>query len=187
MTVCLSRWSAANYTYGGIMIEGKVSVKLTVVACLSMLLFGIAVKADDGHARKEIEAIYAKRDKAMLNKDFAFIKSTEADEYTEKKKDGKVLNREEADAEIDQLAPMIKEIQSFWTKVESVKEGENDEIIVEISDGGKISLVDPEGKPHIIEGSGRSRDTWEHTDKGWKMKYHLNLESITKLDGKPID
>jgi hypothetical protein len=169
------------------MIDGKVSVKLTVVACLSVLLLGVAVKADDGHVRKEIEAIYAKRDKAMLNKDFAFIKSTEADEYTEKKKDGKVLNRDEADAEIDQIAPMIKEVQSFWTKVESVKEGEDDEAIVEISDGGKISIVDPEGKTHIIEGSGRSRDTWEHTDKGWKMKYHLNLESTTKMDGKPID
>lgn len=169
------------------MIDGKVSLKFAVVASLSMLLFGVAVRADDGHVRKELEAIYAKRDKAMLNKDFAFIKSTEADEYTEKKKDGKVLNREEADAEIDQLAPMIKEVQSFWTKVESVKEGENDEVIVEISDGGKISLVDPEGKTHIIEGSGRSRDTWEHTDKGWKIKYHLNLESTTKLDGKPID
>ena len=163
------------------------SIKLTVLVCLSTLLFDVGVKADDGHARKEIEAIYAKRDKAMLSKDFAFVKSTEAEEYTEKKKDGKVLNREEADAEVDQLAPMIKEVQSFWTKVESVKEGEDDEVIVEISDGGKISLVDPEGKTHIIEGSGRSRDTWEHTDKGWKIKYHESLESNTKLDGKPIE
>jgi hypothetical protein len=169
------------------MIDGRVPVKLTVAACLSMLLFGIPVKADDGHVRKEIEAIYAKRDKAMLNKDFASIKSMEAEEYTETKKDGKVLNREQADAEVDQLAPMIKEVQSFWTKVEGVKEGEDDEVIVEISDGGKISLVDPEGKTHIIEGSGKSRDTWEHTDKGWKMKSHVSLESTTKLDGKPID
>ena len=163
------------------------SVKLMVLACLSTLLFGVGVNADDGHARKEIEATYAKRDKAMLSRDFAFIKSTEADEYTEKKKDGKVLNREQADSEMDQLAPMIKEVQGFWTKVESVKEGEDDEVIVEISDGGKISLVDPEGKTHIIEGSGRSRDTWEHTDKGWKIKSHESLESTTKLDGKPIE
>ena len=164
----------------------KIPLKLTVVACLSILLFGVVVKADDGHARKEIEAIYAKRDKAMLNKDFAFIKSTESEEYTEKKK-GKVMNREQADAEMDQLAPMIKEVQSFWTKVESLKEGEDDEMIVEISDGGKISIVDPEGKTHIIEGSGRARDTWEHTDKGWKIKSHESLESNTKLDGKPIE
>jgi hypothetical protein len=115
------------------MIDRKVSVKLTVLACLSVLLFGVTVKADDGHVRKEIEAIYAKRDKAMLNKDFASIKSMEAEEYTETKKDGKVLNREQADAEVDQLAPMIKEVQSFWTKVEGVKEGEDDEVIVEIS------------------------------------------------------
>ena len=169
------------------MIYGKLSVKLTVVTCLSILIFGVAVKADDGHARKEIEAIYAKRDKAMMAKDFAFIKSTQSEEYTEKKKDGKVLNREQADAEIDQLAPMIKEVQSFWTKVESVKEGEDDEVIVQITDGGKISLVDPEGKPHIIEGSGRARDTWEHTDKGWKIKSHESLESTTKLDGKVIE
>lgn len=168
------------------MIYGKISLRLTVVACVSILLFGVVVKGDDGHARKEIEAIYAKRDKAMLNKDFAFFKSTEAEEYTENK-DGKVLNREQADAAIDQLAPMIKEVQSFWTKVESVKEGEDDEVIVEISDGGKISLVDPEGKTHIIEGSGRSRDTWEHTDKGWKIKSHVSLESTTKMDGKPIE
>ena len=169
------------------MIQRKLSLKLMVLMCVSIPLFGVAVKADDEHVRKEIEAIYAKRDKAMLNKDFAFIKSTEAEEYTEKKKDGKVLNREEADAEIDQLAPMIKEVQSFWTRVESVKEGEDEEIIVEISDGGKISLVDPEGKTHIVEGSGKSRDTWEHTDKGWKIKSHVSLESTTKLDGKPID
>lgn len=169
------------------MIYGKLSLKLTIVACLSISFFGVVVKADVGQARKEIEAIYARRDKAMLSKDFAFIKSTESAEYTEKKKDGKVLNREEADAEIDQLAPMIKEVQSFWTKVESVKEGEDDEIIVEISDGGKISLVDPEGKLHIIEGSGKARDTWEHTDKGWKIKSHESLESTTKLDGKVIE
>jgi hypothetical protein len=169
------------------MIYKKLSVKLTALMCLSTLFFGIAVKGDDGHVRKEIEALYAKRDKAMLNKDFAVLKSMETEDYTDKKKDGKVSNREQADSEIDQLAPMIKEVQSFWTKVESIKEGEDDEVIVEISDGGKISIVDPEGKTHLIEGSGKSRDTWEHTDKGWKIKAHENLESTTKLDGKPIE
>ena len=168
------------------MLKRNHPVKLMVLVCLSTLFVGVAVKADDGHIRKELEAIYAKRDKAMLNKDFAFFKSTEAEEYTEKK-DGKVMNREQADAAIDQLAPMIKEVQSFWTKVESVKEGEDDEVIVELTDGGKISLVDPEGKTHTIEGTGRSRDTWEHTDKGWKIKFHESLESTTKLDGKPIE
>jgi hypothetical protein len=169
------------------MIQRKVSIKFIVSACLAVLLFGAVVKAADDHIRKEFEAIYARRDKAMQSKDFASMKSMETEDYTEKKKDGKVLNREQADAEVDELAPMIKEVQSFWTKVESVKEGDDNEAIVEVSDGGKISIVDPEGKTHIIEGSGRSRDIWEHTDKGWKLKYHENLESTTKLDGKPID
>ena len=169
------------------MIQRRVSIKFIVFACIGVLLFGIAVRAADDHVRKEFEAIYARRDKAMLSKDFALVKSMETEDYTEKKKDGKVLNKEQSDAEVDDLAPMIKEVQSFWTKVESVKEGDENEVIVEVSDGGKISIVDPEGKPHIIEGSGRSRDTWEHTDKGWKLKYHENLESNSKLDGKPIE
>jgi hypothetical protein len=47
-------------------------------------------------------------------------------------------------------------------------------------------MVGEGGKEQKLEGSGKARDVWVKTDKGWKIKSHEELESASTLDGKPV-
>ena len=138
--------------------------------------------------RSEIEAQYAKRDQAFKNKEFDFLKSQEASDYTEKTKDGAVRSKEESDALSDQVATMVKEVADQGTKVESVKAGDADgEYIVVSSDHGRLTLATPDGQTHEAVGRSRQRDVWVRTDEGWKIKYHEELESTVQIDGKTVN
>jgi hypothetical protein len=158
-----------------------------LAALASTLLLGPIVRGQDHPARKEIEAIYAKRDKAIRDRDFAYLKTHLAKDYTEKSTDGTVLDRKQADAEADQIYAMVKEVHEHSTKVDSIKNGEEKGVlIVEVSDRGKVSFMDPNGKLHELFGRGRSRDVWKFSRQGWQIRYHEELESYVEVDGKPI-
>ena len=156
----------------------------TTVMISILLLTGLALGQDEG-LQKEIEAIYATRQKAILKKDFARLKSDQADDYTEKSKDGTVQNRKQADVEADQLYSMVKEIFSYSIQVVAIQ-NKNNEIIVDTADSGEFSFVGPDDKIHRLTGKGRQRDIWIRTQQGLKMKYHEELESNVQMDGKPI-
>ena len=154
----------------------------------AIVLFNGPASADDSQTRKEIEEIYAKRVEAIKKKNFAYLKSHESDDYTEKTKEGTVKNRQEADAEADDLFGMVREVKEYSLKVDTIKEDKtNNEIIVETSDSGSFSLVTPDNKAHEVIGRGRSREVWKRTKQGWKLKYHEELgDSYVEMDGKPI-
>jgi hypothetical protein len=144
-------------------------------------------KAADDKLRKELEAIYEKRDKALKSKDFDYEKSLKTEDYSEKSSDGTTKNRKESDAESDEMYAMIKEVREVTTKVDSIKAGAADnEVIVETSDSGSLTIIAPDNKVHEVTGSGRSRDIWLKTQKGWRIKYHEDLGSTVTMDGKRI-
>ncbi len=165
----------------------SIITRFLVTACAAVLLFSCTVMAQDNALRKDFETLYAKRDKALKAKDAEFINSLLAEDYTEKDKHGKVENRAQAVEETSGMVAAIKEVISFATKVESVKQGKDEnEAIVEISDAGKVTLTLPDGQLRVIEARGKSRDTWVRTDGGWRLKYHEVLESSGTVDGKPM-
>jgi len=157
----------------------------TTAMISTLVLTGLAL-GQDNVLRKEIEAIYAKRQKAILEKDFARLKLDQADDYTEKSNDGTVQNRKQADAEADQLYSIIKEVFSYSMRVVAIEESKKREIFVDTADSGEFSFVGPDDKIHRLTGKGRQRDIWIRTQGGLKMKYHEELESNVQVDGKPI-
>ncbi|HYM01032.1 MAG TPA: nuclear transport factor 2 family protein [Blastocatellia bacterium] len=173
----------------------KYSVRLFIASLVSIFAlssFGFAnsapPQASIDAVRKEIEGVYAKRDKAFKTKDFEFLKSQETSDYTEKSKDGTVRGKEESDAMADQMAPMVKEVTEQVTKVENVTAGDADgELVVESSDHGRLTLAGPDGQAHEAVGSSHQRDTWVKTKDGWKIKYHEELDSHVEIDGKPVN
>ena len=143
---------------------------------------------DDGQTRKEIETLYAKRVSAIKEKDFKLLKSHETEDYSEKSKDGTLQNWQQSDAEADQLFAMIEEVYEYSLKIERFEESRaTSAVTVEIADSGRCRFIGPDGKAHEMVGSGRSRDVWVRTSQGWKLKYHEELDSSVKVDGKPIN
>ena len=173
----------------------ELTIKLLTASIISMLALTCSALAVAGHSqadesavRKEIEAAYAKRDKALKTKDFEFLKSQETEDYTEKSKDGTVRNKEEADAMSDQMAPMVKDVAEQVTKVESVEAGEDDGEFVAVStDHGRLTLTGPDGKTHEAVGSSHQRDVWVKTKAGWKIKHHEELDSTVEIDGQRVN
>jgi hypothetical protein len=166
----------------------KLIVELLVIVFSSILVSNCLALAKANEIGKELQAIYAKREKAIKAKKFGYLKLDEADDYTERDKDGTVRNRQQADAEADQIHALVREIHQYSLKIDSIKEGkEPNEIIVETSDEGEFSFAGPDGKVHELSGQGRQRDTWIRTQEGWKVKLHEELESKVKMDGKPIN
>ena len=161
--------------------------KFFIAAIISTFCFGAPSSGQDKGLQKEIEAVYAKRQKAILDKDFARLKSDLTADYTEKTKSGTIRNRREADADTDHLSAIIKEVFAYTIKVVTVEEGKDKAINVETTDSGEFDFVGPDNTTHRLVGKGRQRDTWIQVDGELKMKYHEELESTAQVDGKPVN
>ena len=128
---------------------------------LLILVLNSFVAAQDNSLRKELEALYAKRDEAYKRKDAGFIISLLAEDYTSKDLDGKVKNRAQEAQKIDVTFFVDStEDYSVVTKVESVKAGKDkNEAIVESSTARAG-----------FDGLDKVRDTWVRTAAGWKLR-----------------
>ena len=123
---------------------------------------------------------------AIKKKDFAYLKKHEADDYVEKSKDGNVMNRKQADAEANEVFARVKEVWAYSSTITSMNNSkESNEVIVEVSDRARLSLLGPDDKILKISAQGRSRDVWKRTQEGWRMKSHEELESNVEPEGKP--
>ena len=166
--------------------DQKSALRLLAGTSALILALGCLVLSQDSQARREIEEIYARRAMAIKKKEFAYLKTHEADDYVEKSKDGNVMNRKQADAEADEMFAHVKEVWAYSSTITSINEGkEGNEIIVEVSDRGRLSILDADDKILKISAQGRSRDVWKRTQEGWRMKSHEELESNVELEGKP--
>jgi ketosteroid isomerase-like protein len=167
------------------MIKDYKAILVIFALFLGTLILASPSSAQESEVRKELEALYAKRDAALKAKDVAYITSLETDDFTRKSKDGKTVDRKQADAEMDMINTVIKEVTTFKTTLDDVKQGENGEVTVLISDKGALILIGDGNQEHKVEGSGKGRDVWVKTDQGWKIKSHEEVESNTTVDGKP--
>jgi ketosteroid isomerase-like protein len=168
------------------MIKEYKAILIIVALILGTFILASPSSAQETDVRKELEALYAKRDAALKAKDVAYITSLETDDFTKKSKDGKTVDRKQADADMDMINTIIKEVTTFKTTVDDVKQGENGEVTVLISDKGALIMIGEGNKEQKLEGSGKGRDVWVKTDQGWKIKSHEELESTTTVDGKPV-
>ena len=167
--------------------DQKSALRLLAATSALILVLGCLALSQDSQARKEIEEIYARRATAIKKKEFAYLKTHEADDYVEKSKDGSVMNRKQADAAADEMFTRVKEVWAYSSTITSINDGKAaNELIVEVIDRGRLSIVGPDDKILKVSAQGRSRDVWKRTQEGWKMKSHEELESKVELEGRPI-
>ena len=156
---------------------------------VSILIMGSFVAAQDDSVRKELEAVYAKRDQAIKARDADFLKSLLAADYKEKDKDGKITNRTDVTNSFDKDAADkdITEVSSA-SKIESIKQGRDaNEAIVETSLTLNMTAM-MNGQPHQLQVNGKSRDTWMRNETGWKMKFSENVDAaMTQVDAAWIN
>ncbi len=145
---------------------------------VSILALGSFSAAQNDSVRKELEAIYAKRDQALKNRDADLLKSLLANDYTEKDKDGKIRNHTDVTNSFDKDASDkdITEVNAA-TKVVSIKQGKDaNEAIVETSlTLNMTAMID--GQPHKLQVNGKSHDIWMRNDAGWKMQFSESVDA----------
>ena len=163
------------------------------ISILAAVAFGLTVAATlvafagDDSVRKELEAIYAKIDRSFRDKDFTYLKSLKTPDYTEKTKEGHIRNRRESDAKGDLAFQSLSQVKTYSTTINRLEQGKSgNEVTVETSETGAFSFQEPDGKEREIEVQSKQRDIWVRTDAGWRVKYHEELESSTKIDGQPV-
>jgi ketosteroid isomerase-like protein len=152
---------------------------------VSTLLASMLVRADEKEARHELEAIYAKVDEATRNKDIKAIRAYMAEDFTSKRQDGKILDRNESLETLAQSLNSLKEIQSSSTKIDKLKE-ENGALIADTTQLLKATIDGPDNKPHELVATAKSRDTWSHTEHGWMIKHSEDLGQSATMDGNPL-
>ena len=160
------------------------AVPLLVVLAALLMMVGPA-RADEKELRKEFEAIYARVDQAIKNKDTKSLIAMLADDFTSKEEDGKILDREQSIASVTQSMAAIKEVHSAATKIDSLKEG-NGQVVVDYTQTVKATIDGADGSTHEIVATQKGRDTWARTDHDWILKQGENLGNTVTVDGKPV-
>ena len=165
-------------------IKKSLSFMLTALL-LATLGFGYTARAEDDPNVKELTAIYAKLDAAFKAKDLELLTSYYAKDYTAEQK-GKTLKREEAVASLGEALSIVKEISSATSTIVKVEQVEGN-YIVDLTQVAKGTIAGPDGKDHVLEASGKSRDWWIKTDEGkWENIHSEDLSSTVLVDGKPV-
>lgn len=135
------------------------SVLLVVVASASTNAFRAA-----DEVRDELEAIYAKIDKAIMAKDIDTLSSLLAADY-EKNEGTTKLNRADAIAEMKKNFDMVKSIESTKTTIDKIEQVEGNQI-VDFTETATITVVDASGKENQVSVSSKGRDWWVKGEDG---------------------
>lgn len=168
------------------MFQIKKLIALSLLMMLAAMFMPVSpARADEKELRKEFEAIYAKVDEAIKNKDVKALTAMLADDFTSKEEDGKILDREQSIAAVTQSMAAIKEVHSVATKIDSLKES-NGQVAVEYTQTVKATINGPDGNTHEIVATQKGRDTWVRTDRDWMIKQGENLSNTVTVDGKPV-
>jgi ketosteroid isomerase-like protein len=152
-----------------------------VVACISAT--ALPAHADD---KQDIQALYTRLAKAVMNKDIKGVISTGTSDmtYTEA---GRTITAQQASAQMSaqfnalKVAPKVKmTVSSCTVKGKEAKVVSNHYTEVTTPAG-------PDGKTHVVTVTSKSNDTLVKTPKGWLIK-NANIESNKyTMDGKPFD
>ncbi|GEM_PF-4808102 len=167
-----------------------------LTAILAMSNFAVA---QDASVRKELEALYAKRDKAIKEKDVAAFRSTETKDFEviEGGSDyaildvtisGAPLTGERANALAEEAMKDVKDVKSFTTRIERIEPGKDPKqmIVTSIEYGQMSSKEDAMvSESAALVWEAISRDLWISTQDGWKIKRHQFQQFGKAPDQKP--
>jgi ketosteroid isomerase-like protein len=121
------------------------------------------VKAGDD-IEDELEAMYAKIDKAVQAKDIDTLASLLSSDY--EKRDGtKTFTRDEAVAGMKKNLDSVKRVESSKTVIDKIEQVEGNQI-VDYTMTSVIVVADSEGKESSYTSTSKGRDWWVKGDDG---------------------
>jgi ketosteroid isomerase-like protein len=167
------------------LLKRKPVVAVLAMCLVSMLSVSGPARADEKEARHALETIYAKVDEATKNKDVKSIRAYMAEDFSLKRQDGKVLNRNQSLDSIEQSLGQLGEIHSSTTTINNLKEAEGT-TVAETTQVLKATIDGPDNKSHELVATARSRDTWSQTEHGWMIKQSEELGQSAMMDGQPL-
>ena len=135
---------------------------ILILGAVALAATGAATTTDD--TRKELEAVYAKIDEAIENKDIKTLESLLSEDY-EKRADGKTIKRAEAVAQMKKSLEMVEEIESVTTTINKIKQVEGNQI-VDYTQTAKVKIKDDNGKVQSVTISTKGRDWWVKDEDG---------------------
>lgn len=152
-----------------------------VLAGLSFINFAAA----DDSVKKELEAIYAKMDKAIKAKDLKTLETFYAEDF-ELIMDGKAHKRAEAWEVLKKQIEMMKEFSQVKTTIEKIQHVEGNEV-ADVKYEVKGTIILPDGKDGALDVVGKSREFWQKGEDGkWLMNTSEDLGSEVKINGQIV-
>jgi len=158
-----------------------------IVALSLVTLFTTSlVRAATDTNRAVFEGIYKIYAKAMQNRDAKTIISYETDDFTMKTSDGKTLNRDQANAMLEQSLAIFKTVSKIDEQITDLKVENGTATLTVTEKMTATTIADPQGKEHVIDGSTKSKDIWVKKGDKWMIKSTEVLEDTTTIDGKSV-
>jgi ketosteroid isomerase-like protein len=140
----------------------KSLVLIILLGAISLASTNVITIADD--IRKELEAVYAKIDEAIKDKDLKTLESLLSEDY-EKQAEGKTIKRPEAIAQMKKSLEAVKTVESVKTTIDKIKQVEGNQI-VDYTQTAKVKITDENGKDQSVVITTKGRDWWVKDDDG---------------------
>ena len=140
----------------------KSLVIILMLAAVGLASANVVTITDD--IRKELEAVYAKIDAAIEDKDLKTLEALLGEDY-EKQVDGKTIKRAEAVAQMKKSLESVKDIGSVKTTIVKIKQVEGNQI-VDYTQTAKVTITDENGKDKSVSITTKGRDWWVKDDDG---------------------
>ena len=158
--------------------------QLALTLAVSVIAANFASGATDAN-RSALEDVYSKYTKALKEKDTRTVSSYETDDFAIKLSSGEILNRQQADALLEQTLGSLRTVSKADAQITDVKT-ENGTATVIVTETMTATMADNQGREHVITASTKSRDVWVKIDGKWRIKSATVLEDKSTLDGKAV-
>lgn len=163
-------------------------VRLLLSVLMAVCLFPTMAHAD---ARSELQTIYNGLLQAYKKQDFAHFMKYQAADFKMKLPDGKVINKQQANADMKRGMEMRAKMKNapmpkIGLRVQSVVPKGNTAVAT-VATTASMSRKDPQGKSHTFSSMSTERHTWVKSPQGWKVRLIEPLKSTALMDGKPIN
>jgi len=137
--------------------------------------------------RRELEAVFAERVKAVKNKDAEAQVAQVSPDYSATQPNGQTLNYEQIVAYMRRGAEQIVSVTDLSITIESLMVRGNEAIVDARQKFSRTQRL-RDGNIHNVETGVLQREIWVRTVEGWKLKRVDNLRDKKFLvDGKPFN
>jgi hypothetical protein len=162
------------------------SVKRVAVVFAVVISFVFVIAAPQAAKQKaELEAVYKQMDALREKRNIAGLMVYLSSDFKLKTMDGQELGRKQAEAAMKGALSTFKSIDDATTKVKSVAISKSDTIV---NSESKLTAtaVDEKKKSHKWVITTQTKDTWNKTSKGWRIKRVVELSTRIMVDGRAI-